>query len=301
MRDRHGGAPRWATTSSATTPRSTRCRSASRDAGQGGRAVHAHRHAEQPVRADGALRARRRVHRRPDGHTYRWEGGGAAVLGSIQPQPLPQQADGTLDAGRHRSRHQARRRALCAHPAAGAGEHLGRQVLPLAYIEAATALARARGWPPTWMAHGCSTPRWLRACRHAARLRATFDSVSVCFSKGLGAPAGSALVGRATSSPAPTAWRKMLAAACARPACWRPRRCMRWTTMSTAWPTTTPTRAAGRRPAGPARRERAAAADQHRVRRPGARKGRRRSGPAARPQACWHRPVPRCAWSPIST
>ena len=29
-------------------------------------------------------------------HTYRYEAGGAAVLGSIQPQPLPQQDDGTL-------------------------------------------------------------------------------------------------------------------------------------------------------------------------------------------------------------
>ena len=29
-------------------------------------------------------------------HTYRWEGGGAAVLGSIQPQPIPHQPDGTL-------------------------------------------------------------------------------------------------------------------------------------------------------------------------------------------------------------
>jgi len=29
-------------------------------------------------------------------HTYRWEGGGAAVLGSVQPQPLHHQGDGTL-------------------------------------------------------------------------------------------------------------------------------------------------------------------------------------------------------------
>src|SRR5258707_8602468 len=29
-------------------------------------------------------------------HTYRWEGGGAAVLGSVQPQPLEHQADGSL-------------------------------------------------------------------------------------------------------------------------------------------------------------------------------------------------------------
>jgi len=32
-----------------------------------------------------------------EAHTYKFEGGGAAVLGSIQPQPIPQQADGTLD------------------------------------------------------------------------------------------------------------------------------------------------------------------------------------------------------------
>ena len=32
-------------------------------------------------------------------HTYRWEGGGAAVLGSVQPQPLVHQADGTLALG----------------------------------------------------------------------------------------------------------------------------------------------------------------------------------------------------------
>jgi threonine aldolase len=29
-------------------------------------------------------------------HCYRWEGGGAAVLGSVQPQPIAHQADGTL-------------------------------------------------------------------------------------------------------------------------------------------------------------------------------------------------------------
>jgi threonine aldolase len=31
-----------------------------------------------------------------DAHTYKFEGGGAAVLGSIQPQPIPQAADCTL-------------------------------------------------------------------------------------------------------------------------------------------------------------------------------------------------------------
>jgi threonine aldolase len=35
-----------------------------------------------------------------DAHAYRYEGGGAAVLGSIQPQPLECQPDGTLDLAR---------------------------------------------------------------------------------------------------------------------------------------------------------------------------------------------------------
>ena len=61
-------------------------------------------------------------------HTYRWEGGGAAVLGSVQPQPLAHQPDGTLLlAGRYRSRHQARRCALCPQPFVDTGEHHWRQ------------------------------------------------------------------------------------------------------------------------------------------------------------------------------
>jgi threonine aldolase len=64
-------------------------------------------------------------------HCYRWEGGGAAVFGSVQPQPLNHHSDGTLAPGRDRGLHQARRRALRAHPAAGAGKHPGRQAAAL--------------------------------------------------------------------------------------------------------------------------------------------------------------------------
>jgi len=38
------------------------------------------------------------------GHTYKYEGGGAAVLGSIQPQPLDYEPDGSLDLGRVRAK-----------------------------------------------------------------------------------------------------------------------------------------------------------------------------------------------------
>ena len=127
-------------------------------------------------------------------HTYRWEGGGAAVLGSIQPQPLPQQADGSIlleDIEAHikpDDAHFAKTRLLALE------NTWGGQVLPLAYIEAATTLARRKG-----LATHLDGARLFNAVVatgvSAAEIARHFDSVSVCFSKGLGAPVGSALVG----------------------------------------------------------------------------------------------------------
>jgi threonine aldolase len=127
-------------------------------------------------------------------HTYRWEGGGAAVLGSIQPQPLPQRGDGSIaleeieGAIKPDDAHFARTRLLALE------NTWGGQVLPLPYIEAATALARSRG-----LATHLDGARLFNAAVAsgvpAADIARHFDSVSVCFSKGLGAPAGSALAG----------------------------------------------------------------------------------------------------------
>jgi threonine aldolase len=127
-------------------------------------------------------------------HTYRWEGGGAAVLGSIQPQPLPNQADGSLRledieaAIKPDDAHFAKSRLLALE------NTWGGQVLPLAYIEAATTLARRKG-----LATHLDGARLFNAVvasgTPAAQIAQHFDSVSVCFSKGLGAPVGSALVG----------------------------------------------------------------------------------------------------------
>jgi threonine aldolase len=131
-------------------------------------------------------------------HTYRWEAGGAAVLGSIQPQPLPNQADGTIRledieaAIKPDDAHYARTRLLALE------NTWGGQVLPPDYIEAATALARRRGLAThldgarLFNAAVASGQPALEQARATAR---HFDSVSVCFSKGLGAPVGSALVG----------------------------------------------------------------------------------------------------------
>jgi threonine aldolase len=127
-------------------------------------------------------------------HTYRWEGGGAAVLGSIQPQPLPNQADGSIRledieaAIKPDDAHFARTRLLALENT-WAG-----QVLPPSYLEAATALARRHGLATHL--DGARLFNAAVACGVPAReIARHFDSVSVCFSKGLGAPVGSALLG----------------------------------------------------------------------------------------------------------
>jgi threonine aldolase len=131
-------------------------------------------------------------------HTYRWEGGGAAVLGSIQPQPLTNQPDGSLAladiaaAIKLDDPHFAVSRLLCLE-----NTILG-QVLTMDYQRAATALAKGRG-----LATHLDGARLFNAAvamggdarTNARRIADLYDSVSVCFSKGLGAPVGSALVG----------------------------------------------------------------------------------------------------------
>ena len=129
-------------------------------------------------------------------HTYRYEGGGAAVLGGIQPQPLPQQANGTLaladiDAAvKPDDSHFARSRLLCLE------NTWNGNVLPADYIAQAQALAREKG-----LACHLDGARVFNAAVAGGvplgHITSGFDSVSVCFSKGLGAPVGSALCGSA--------------------------------------------------------------------------------------------------------
>lgn len=127
-------------------------------------------------------------------HTYRYEGGGAAVLGSIQPQPLPNQPDGTLKlediaaAIKPDDPHFARTRLLALE------NTWSGNVLPASYTTAACELAHSRG-----LSTHLDGARLFNAAvasgRTVAELARHFDSVSICFSKGLGAPIGSMLVG----------------------------------------------------------------------------------------------------------
>lgn len=129
-----------------------------------------------------------------DAHTYKYEGGGAAVLGSIQPQPLPQAADGTLPldaverAIKPDDAHYARTRLLCLE-----NTWHGR-ALPPDYLAAARALCDSRGLA----LHLDGARLYNAAVLQDVPVRTIaqhFDSVSVCLSKGLGAPVGSVLLG----------------------------------------------------------------------------------------------------------
>lgn len=158
-----------------------------------------------------------------DAHTYKFEGGGAAVLGSIQPQPIVQAEDGSLPLDRLAAAikpidpHFARTRLLALE-----NTWHGR-TLPLAYLRQASALARDRGLGIHL--DGARLFNASVACGVPAReIARHFDTVSVCLSKGLGAPVGSVLVGPHVLIEKARRWRKvcgggwrqagMLAAAC---------------------------------------------------------------------------------------
>jgi threonine aldolase len=144
-----------------------------------------------------------------DAHTYGHEGGGAAVLGSIQPQPLEHERDGTLAVSRieaaikPKDDHYARTRLLALE------NTLGGRALPLAWQADALAVARRHG-----LATHLDGARFFNATTRLGvgpKVLATgFDTVSVCLSKGLGAPLGSVLVGSEGFVREARRWRKVL-------------------------------------------------------------------------------------------
>ena len=142
-------------------------------------------------------------------HCYRWEGGGAAVLGSIQPQPLTHQPDGSLAldeiiaAIKPDDAHFARTRLLTLE------NTIGGKVLSLEYLAGACTTARAYG-----LALHLDGARVFNAAVKlgvpVAQIAAPFDSVSCCLSKGLGAPIGSLLLGSTAFIAQARRWCKML-------------------------------------------------------------------------------------------
>ncbi|HIQ42169.1 MAG TPA: low-specificity L-threonine aldolase, partial [Pseudomonas oleovorans] len=142
-------------------------------------------------------------------HTYKYEGGGAAVLGSIQPQPIEGEADGSLDLGRVEAAikqddfHFARTRLLALE------NTMQGKVLPLDYLAAARELTRR--WGLSLHLDGARLYNAAVKLGVPAReITQHFDSVSVCLSKGLGAPVGSVLCGSAALIARARRLRKMV-------------------------------------------------------------------------------------------
>jgi threonine aldolase len=144
-----------------------------------------------------------------EAHTYKYEGGGAAVLGSIQPQPIANQLDGSIALDdiaayiKPDDMHFARTRLLALE------NTIGGRVLGAGYMAAATAFAHEKG-----LATHLDGARICNAAvKQGLSLRDAvkgFDTVSVCLSKGLGAPVGSLLLGPKAFIEQGKRWRKML-------------------------------------------------------------------------------------------
>ncbi|HHQ4602056.1 TPA: low-specificity L-threonine aldolase [Aeromonas veronii] len=127
-------------------------------------------------------------------HIYRYEAQGSAVLGSVALQPLPMQRDGTLAFDDIRAAlapddaHFVQTRLICLE-----NTHNGK-VLPLSYLQEMGAFVAERG-----LKLHLDGARLFNAAVASETpvevIAAPFDSISICLSKGLGAPVGSLLVG----------------------------------------------------------------------------------------------------------
>jgi len=141
-------------------------------------------------------------------HNYLYEAGGAAVLGSIQPQPIDAASDGTLPLDKVAAKikaddiHFARTKLLSLE-----NTHNGK-VLPREYLQAAWEFTRSRGLSlhvdgarifNAVVEYGCELREITQYC----------DSFTICLSKGLGTPVGSLLVGNHDYIKRATRWRKM--------------------------------------------------------------------------------------------
>lgn len=142
-------------------------------------------------------------------HTYKFEGGGAAVLGSIQPQPLDFEEDGILDLGKAARAvkpddiHFARTRLLCLENTQAG------KVLPMNYLRDAEVFARTHNLK-THLDGARIFNAAVKLDVPAKDISQYFDSVSFCLSKGLGAPIGSVLCAGRDQIREARRWRKVL-------------------------------------------------------------------------------------------
>lgn len=142
-------------------------------------------------------------------HTYMWEGGGAAVLGSVQPQPLDFESDGRLclkkaaKAIKPKDDHHPHTRLFCLENTTSG------KVLPLDYLQTIKAFCAEHGL----QSHLDGARVFNASVKQKVELQTIsqhFDSISICLSKGLGAPVGSVLCGPKALIRQARRWRKVL-------------------------------------------------------------------------------------------
>lgn len=142
-------------------------------------------------------------------HCYKYEAGGAAVLGSIQPQPIAHQADGTMALDEIAAAIKAGDNHFATTRVIALENTFGGRALPLSYMLEVAELARRHG-----LGMHLDGARAFNAVTalgvNIKAFSAPFDTVSICLSKGLGAPVGSVLVGRGDLIEAARRNRKML-------------------------------------------------------------------------------------------
>lgn len=144
-----------------------------------------------------------------DAHTYKYEGGGGAVLGSIQPQPVEADELGRLDFEQVKKRikpddfHFAKTKLLCLE------NTYGGRILPLDYIKEASQFAKKH----ELKLHLDGARVFNAAFKlgiDVKEITKHFDSIQICLSKGLGAPVGSLLCSTKEIVEKARRWRKML-------------------------------------------------------------------------------------------
>ncbi|ALX94434.1 threonine aldolase [Serratia fonticola] len=141
-------------------------------------------------------------------HNYKYEAGGAAVLGSIQPQPIEANPDGTLPLDKVAAAikpddiHFAKTRLLSLE------NTISGRVLPLEYLQQAWQFTREHKL--ALHIDGARIFNAAVALNVPLKTLAQYcDTFTICLSKGLGAPVGSLLCGSKEFIQRANRWRKM--------------------------------------------------------------------------------------------
>ncbi|MGB5917041.1 MAG: GntG family PLP-dependent aldolase [Phormidesmis sp.] len=145
-----------------------------------------------------------------EAHIYYYEGGGPAALSGVSCRLLPGEegvfsAASVVKALRPHNPHFPRPQLVCVENTHNRG---GGKIFPLETIQEIAEVCRQKD-----LRLHMDGARFWNACVATGTAEAAyaqpFDTISVCFSKGLGAPVGSALVGSAAQMATARRFRKM--------------------------------------------------------------------------------------------